>query len=616
MTKRVFSGYGSHSIVVDFILSRKTGTLVFYPGARKLFFDKGNLVFAGSEVPDEHFSEILVQNGILSTESLSAIRSGLKKGESLGRALKNRGFATPRQLARALKQQISRIMAGVFDLDGGQCQVLENILPDRLPKLRIQTLTLVIQSITHSSTPEQIATFSPKGEFRTTPNFAVVRAGFEFPAIYHAFIDFVDHSEKISAAILGKEFAYHPVLIKRLLYFLYITDMIQPIPTPKDADENALAATPQIAAAGGGEREAEDTLPTPEKAPAMNTGTRQNRQTPEPDFALDGDATLGERALSVEIETGPSMDLNENGVSIPVEAEKGAADQILEGPVRELESALQKIETEDAWASSDPERQESKASPRETTLSRDDVIMYEPDEEEHAPPTPAKTNKWRNTLLIAIAFLALALVAVLFFLPASLFESLWPPGKENRAAQDLGAVTMEDPLPTDTAPLTEMPAPSATETEEDPADSEPETMPQPTLEENAERVTMASEAHSESNEEARPPEVEDKILAWTSGNYPGLVEQSRERMRLQEAGYSIALIVACEKETLDDIFREFSDENLFLFPRKIDSRNCYLLTWGGYPNREQALKARKDLPAYFKQRDGGAGWIVKLEGRL
>lgn len=618
MTKRVFSGYGSHSIVVDFILSRKTGTLVFFPGGRKLFFDKGNLVFAGSEIGAEHFSEILVRNGVLSHESLHDIRAGLKKGESLGRILKNRGFATPRQLARALKQQISSIMAGVFDLDGGECQVLENILPERLPKLRIQTLTLVIQSITHSSTPEQIAAFSPEGSFHTTPNFEKVRAAFELPAIYHAFIDFVVHSETICSDTLTKEFAYHPLLIKRLLYFLYIMGMILPLREERTSNEDDIglpSKSPRVGAEKRGqEPNPEDTLPTSESQRVIEAARELNHSPSEgePDFALDGDATLGERALSVDVETGPSVGLDEgNGPlsTAPERASRVKAEHILEGPVHELESALQKIETEGKWQTAEPGFDKGASAQAPNRNLAENVILYEPEKQEPVAPPRPKTNRKRNTIL-SVAALVILILLVILLLPTHLLDTFRLSGKETHTTRSPTPTVDLDPPPAE-ANLSEDSRSSDENEADDPLPSET-TVLESVLGAPAENPSDSPENESEAEMPVRLMEVPD----WSGGDYPSLVERSRERMRQQKGEYSIALIVACEKETLDDIFNEYRGKNLFLFDRKINSRNCYLLSWGSFPTRERAIAARGDTPAYFKQWDGGPGWIVNLAGQL
>lgn len=147
MSRLVASKYPSHAIIFDYLVSKRTGILTFEPGCRKLFFENGQLIFASSDQPDEHFANILVATGTLSAEQLETAKLESQGGTSLGRQLKNMGYATSQQLAHALKQQITMIVDRAISLQEGDCQSQETELPAKLPKLKIQTLGLIIKSI-------------------------------------------------------------------------------------------------------------------------------------------------------------------------------------------------------------------------------------------------------------------------------------------------------------------------------------------------------------------------------------------------------------------------------------------------------------------------------------
>ena len=147
MSQDIANKYPSHAIIFDYLVSKRTGILIFEPGNRKLFFDSGQLVFASSEMAGEHFADILVASGILSEEQLETAKAASKPGKSLGHQLKAQGFATSQQLAHALKQQITYIVDRAIAQIEGDCQSQEGPLPNKLPKLKIQTLGLIIKSI-------------------------------------------------------------------------------------------------------------------------------------------------------------------------------------------------------------------------------------------------------------------------------------------------------------------------------------------------------------------------------------------------------------------------------------------------------------------------------------
>jgi len=147
MSQDIANKYPSHAIIFDYLVSKRTGTLIFEPGNRKLYFDSGQLVFASSEKQGEHFADILVASGILSTDQLDQAKAAAKPGKSLGHQLKALGFATSQQLAHALKQQITYIVDHAIAQIDGDCHSQEGSLPSKLPKLKIQSLGLIIKSI-------------------------------------------------------------------------------------------------------------------------------------------------------------------------------------------------------------------------------------------------------------------------------------------------------------------------------------------------------------------------------------------------------------------------------------------------------------------------------------
>jgi len=202
MLSQVFSDYGSHSIIFDFILNKKTGTLIFQPAGRKLFMEEGNLVFASSDNSKEHFSEILTEMGVLDAATLAEVKASLLRGESLGKKLKERNIASPKNLAQALKQQITNIVDLVVTSAKGECLIQEGPLPPKVPKLKIQVLALLIRSITGSRASGFLSTL-PKDHLITKErNFDEVLGQLHYPSSYLEFKqEYRDHDHLLATYI-------------------------------------------------------------------------------------------------------------------------------------------------------------------------------------------------------------------------------------------------------------------------------------------------------------------------------------------------------------------------------------------------------------------------------
>ena len=108
--------------VLTFVnLLKKTGTLTFRSGktARRLYWERGDLVFATSSKPEESLGNFLVRHGKITGEQ--NLQSGLQvePGRRQGKVLVQMGILTPKQLWWAVKNQVLEIIYGLCSLDEG-----------------------------------------------------------------------------------------------------------------------------------------------------------------------------------------------------------------------------------------------------------------------------------------------------------------------------------------------------------------------------------------------------------------------------------------------------------------------------------------------------------------
>ncbi|MDJ0840474.1 MAG: hypothetical protein QNK37_28445 [Acidobacteriota bacterium] len=236
MASLAFSDFEAHKSIFDFIVQKKTGTLIFQPQSRKLFFQSGHLVFASSDNNTEHFSQILVSNGVISPQTLEQVKAELKKGESLGKKLKGEGHADAQQLVQSLKQQITTIVDAVFALESGEYEIQEGPLPPKVPTLKIQALALIIRTINGLKSRQFLRALPFDNPMRLSPDFSTNIAAFEFPGSYSDFLDHIQQKNRFMAAEISTDFDWNESLTQGIFYVLHSLGLVEfqePEPEPE-----------------------------------------------------------------------------------------------------------------------------------------------------------------------------------------------------------------------------------------------------------------------------------------------------------------------------------------------------------------------------------------------
>ncbi len=98
--------------------NRQTGELVAVYGKidKRLFFDKGNLIFAKTNQPGERLGEILFKLGKISEETFLKIETYIHPQENIGRILLRRGLISERNLQEGLVYQMKEITLNLFNV--------------------------------------------------------------------------------------------------------------------------------------------------------------------------------------------------------------------------------------------------------------------------------------------------------------------------------------------------------------------------------------------------------------------------------------------------------------------------------------------------------------------
>ncbi len=115
---------------------------------RKLYWEKGELVFANSSHPDESLGSFLVRHGKITQEQ--NMKSGMlvEPNKRQGKILVQMGILTPKQLWWAVKNQVLEIVYGIFSLDEGifYFEEMEEPTEEKI-KLSTSTTNIIMEGI-------------------------------------------------------------------------------------------------------------------------------------------------------------------------------------------------------------------------------------------------------------------------------------------------------------------------------------------------------------------------------------------------------------------------------------------------------------------------------------
>ena len=131
--------------------SKKTGTALFEQDKRvkKVYFIKGDILFASSNSEDERLGEFLLRQGRITREQFeSASASVIKTGKKLGAVLYELGILSPKELVVQVKLQIKHIILELFKWREGSYRFDEGQPDaDQVIPLQMSTGSLILEGV-------------------------------------------------------------------------------------------------------------------------------------------------------------------------------------------------------------------------------------------------------------------------------------------------------------------------------------------------------------------------------------------------------------------------------------------------------------------------------------
>ena len=136
-------------IVHELSERRWTGLLIVSNGGvgKNLTIQDGRMVFASSSSPDERLGELLLRRGRISLRQYVDAGAALAPGKRLGAVLVEQGVLTPKDLVKAVVDQVQEIIYGGFQWTEGQYRLNEGAISAESITLKISSPDIILEGI-------------------------------------------------------------------------------------------------------------------------------------------------------------------------------------------------------------------------------------------------------------------------------------------------------------------------------------------------------------------------------------------------------------------------------------------------------------------------------------
>ncbi len=141
---------GLPKILINLNRNRKTGTLTIKNPVftKKVFFVKGDAVFASSTYEDDRLGEMLLKSGKITLEQYDKSVELLKKtGKRQGAILVELGYITPKDLFNGVKYQVKEIIYSLFLIENGEYEFIEELPKDEVITLKMSMGNLIYEGV-------------------------------------------------------------------------------------------------------------------------------------------------------------------------------------------------------------------------------------------------------------------------------------------------------------------------------------------------------------------------------------------------------------------------------------------------------------------------------------
>jgi curved DNA-binding protein CbpA len=211
--------------------NRKTGTLILDTHAftKKIYIDKGDVIFASSTYEDDRLGEMLIKAGKITVEQYEESVKLLKTTKKRqGAILVELGYLTPKDLFWGVKYQVREIIYSLFPLDIGEYKFLEEEIPtNEVITLKMSTGNLIYEGVRRVSNISKIKMELPDLDsvLQLSTDPASLFQDIEFSSRDKTMLSMIDGKKTIKELLERSSAGSFEAL--RTLYSLWSTDTIE-----------------------------------------------------------------------------------------------------------------------------------------------------------------------------------------------------------------------------------------------------------------------------------------------------------------------------------------------------------------------------------------------------
>jgi len=228
----VLQEFQLHRILIDLHNSMKTGVLsvktpVFL---KKIYMDKGEVIFASSTWKDDRLGEALLKGGRINLEQYEeSVKIMKMSGKKQGTIFVELGYLTPKDLFWAVKYQVKEIIYSLFPLQYAEYEFVDGEVPQKeILNLKIHLGSLIYEGIKRIESFTRIKSELP--DFRSSLSISIGTSnlfeGIEFSPLQKSILSLVDGKKSILELVDHVHDA-RPFDVLRSLYILWFIGILK-----------------------------------------------------------------------------------------------------------------------------------------------------------------------------------------------------------------------------------------------------------------------------------------------------------------------------------------------------------------------------------------------------
>ena len=149
-------------------MAQKSGMLrlTFYTGEISVYFERGEIVFATSNIEEDRLGNFLYGRGVIDKTQLREAEKNMRPDTRFGKILVELGYITPKVLWENVHLQVEEIVYSVFGLRLGSFFFLEgdSLLPEDLSGITLSSQSLLMEGIRRSDEMAMIEEVIPQDD--------------------------------------------------------------------------------------------------------------------------------------------------------------------------------------------------------------------------------------------------------------------------------------------------------------------------------------------------------------------------------------------------------------------------------------------------------------------